>query len=100
TLQMEGPQIFENKIKSTNFEGASSLLRIMIKGDSATAPILSEITSAFDMDVRIIGAKLDHIGETNFGVMLIKITGHKFQLEQAIHFLQQEALKTEITGYV
>jgi len=100
SLQIEIPTIFKDKLRNEHFEGGNPLLRITIKGDSATAPLLSELTRQFDMDIRIVGAKLDHIGDTNFGMMLIELSGKRESQEDAITYLNKEALKTEIIGYV
>lgn len=100
SLQINVPEEYKLKINKTYSDGKHHLLWIEFSGNKVEAPILSEIARRFNIDYNIINAKMDYIGSTKFGIMLVELlSSHKDELD-AIKYLQNNNIKVKIIGYV
>ncbi len=88
-INAELPDIVKQmKLSDTYTEGSKLLVRISFIGDSASEPIISGMVKHFDVDVSII-----------FGTLLIEISGNRERIKNALEYLHQQHLKTEVIGY-
>lgn len=100
SLQVEIPSTYKLLLQAENAEGLHPLLRLELTGKSANEPVLSEASRLFEADFKIITAQMDQAGDTNFGVMLIELSGNPIHYEAAIRYFISKHIKTEIIGYV
>ena len=85
---------------SDNFTECSKLIvRISFIGDSASEPIISGMVKHFDVDVSIISGNTDQLKDVLFGTLLIEISGNRERIKNALEYLHQQHLKTEVIGY-
>jgi D-methionine transport system ATP-binding protein len=78
----------------------SPLLRLRLTGDTADQPLLSQAARLFEIDTKIISAQMDHVGDKNFGVVLVALSGRADNYQKAIDFLIYHQIKVELLGYV
>lgn len=99
-INAELPDIVKQmKLSDTYTEGSKLLVRISFIGDSASEPIISGMVKHFDVDVSIISGNTDQLKDVLFGTLLIEISGDRERIKNALEYLHQQHLKTEVIGY-
>ena len=99
-INAELPDIVKQmKLSDTYTEGSKLLVRISFIGDSASEPIISGMVKHFDVDVSIISGNTDQLKDVLFGTLLIEISGNRERIKNALEYLHQQHLKTEVIGY-
>lgn len=100
SLHIEIPASYMEKIKSSYEVGLNPLIKLQLTGKTVNEPVLSEVSRLFQTDFKIVSAQMDHVGEVNFGVMLIELSGTKDNYEKTIQYFIDKHIQTEIIGYV
>jgi D-methionine transport system ATP-binding protein len=77
---------------------ADILLQVSFFGNVTASPIISGLVRNFDVDVNIMVAHIDHIRATPCGTLVIQLSGP--DREDALEYLLDMNLKTEVIGYV
>lgn len=100
TLHLDIPEDYQQRLVAQPQADKIPLLRLEFTGQSVDAPLLSEVSRRFTVDCNIISAQMDYAGGVKFGIMLTEICGDDDKCQQAIDWLQQKQVKTEVLGYV
>jgi D-methionine transport system ATP-binding protein len=66
------------------------IIRLFYLGDSARRPIISQLVKKFDIDANIISGSIERIQDSQVGNLLLKLSGDKDNLLNAIHYLNDE----------
>lgn len=77
-----------------NFE--EEYVRAAFLGDDAKKPFISNMVKKYDVDAVIIGGNIEHIGSTQIGNLLIKLSGKKDQVSGAVEYLKSNNIKVEV----
>lgn len=86
-------------LTDTYKDGSKLIVRISFIGDSAGEPIVSGMVKHFAVDVSILYGNIDQLKDVPFGTLIIKISGDKEGINNALDYLHQQNLKTEVIGY-
>ena len=81
-------------------EGCKLLTRISFIGQSASEPVISGMVKRFAVDVSILYGNIDEMQNTMFGTLVLEIDGTEKGLKDALDYLQNQNLKSEVIGYV
>ena len=100
SLHVEIPEHYRQRVTAINEGGMSPLLRLRLTGDTADQPLLSQAARLFEIDTKIISAQMDHVGDKNFGVVLVELSGRAGNYQKAIDFFIYHHIKVELLGYV
>ncbi len=100
TLHLDIPEDYQQRLDSEAATDKVPLIRLEFTGQSVDAPLLSEVSRRFNVDCNIISAQMDYAGGVKFGVMLTEMAGESTDCQQAVQWLQQKQVKTEVLGYV
>ncbi|PSL30555.1 methionine ABC transporter ATP-binding protein MetN [Dyadobacter jiangsuensis] len=100
SLHVEIPEHYRQRVTAINEGGMSPLLRLRLTGDTADQPLLSQAARLFEIDTKIISAQMDHVGDKNFGVVLVALSGRTGNYQKAIDFFIYHHIKVELLGYV
>ncbi|HEX5569429.1 MAG TPA: ATP-binding cassette domain-containing protein [Streptomyces sp.] len=73
-----------------------TVVDVTFHGESATQPLISQLTRAYDIDVSILGAALDTVGGRRVGRMRIELPGRPEDNAVPIGFLRERGLTVEI----
>jgi len=76
------------------------LLRLGFSGNTVDAPLISEASRQFGVDVSILSADIEHAGGIKFGFLLAELIASPSASEQAIAFFRQHQIQVEVLGYV
>lgn len=100
TLDLSIPDTYQQRLQTVAFEGSVPLVRLEFTGDSVDAPVISQLSRQFNIDVSILSSDIDYAGGVRFGLMLAEFFGEQAQANQAITFLEEHNIKVEVLGYV
>lgn len=100
SLHIEIPAIYQERLIAVYKEGLSPLLRLELNGKSVDEPILTEAAKQFGINANIITAQTAYAGDTNFGILIIELSGNENQQKETIEYFKSKHIKTEILGYV
>ncbi|MCF0055297.1 methionine ABC transporter ATP-binding protein MetN [Dyadobacter sp. CY356] len=100
SLQVEIPDFYVQRLKSSDPGNLSPLLKLHLTGQTANEPVLSQAARLFDVDTKIVSAQMDHAGEKNFGVILTELSGNRENYQKSIDFFNNNQINVEILGYV
>jgi D-methionine transport system ATP-binding protein len=100
SLHIEIPDIYQERLSLVYKKGLNPLLRLELNGKSVNEPILTQAARKFNVNANIITAQTAFAGEVNFGILIVELSGHESEQNQAINFFKEKHIKTEILGYV
>lgn len=100
SLHIEIPDLYQERLKSDYKDGLHPLLRLELNGNSVNEPILTQAAIQFGVNANIITAQTAYAGDTNFGILIVELSGSETQHKEAIRFFNDKHVKTEILGYV
>lgn len=71
-------------------------VRAAFIGESARKPVISNMVKRYDVDAVIIGGNIEHIGGTQIGNLLIKLSGSREKVASAIQYLLDNGIRIEV----
>lgn len=99
-VNAEIPEMINKLTLTDTYKNGSKLIvRISFIGDSAGEPIVSGMVKHFSVDVSILYGNIDQLKDVPFGTLIIEISGDKEGINNALDYLHQQNLKTEVIGY-
>lgn len=100
TLDLSIPTDYQARMTKTQVENSSPLIRLEFTGASVDAPLISQVTRKFGLDISILSSDMDYAGGVKFGLMLAEFFGDQDSVENAVNFLRQNKVNVEVLGYV
>jgi D-methionine transport system ATP-binding protein len=100
TLDLSIPEDYQQRLQETRVDNSYPLVRLEFTGETVDAPLMSQISRQFNIDVSILSSDLDYAGGVKFGMMVAELLGSKSNSEAAIAFLSDHKVKVEVLGYV
>ncbi|PNH94176.1 methionine ABC transporter ATP-binding protein MetN [Vibrio diazotrophicus] len=100
TLDLSIPDDYQARLQPTRVQGSYPLVRLEFTGATVDAPLVSQISRKFNIDVSILSSDLDYAGGVKFGMMVAEIFGDEENDNAAIQFLRDNKVKVEVLGYV
>lgn len=97
TQRFELPEIYSSKLKEA---GDYPVIQLSFLGANIDEPVLSGLTKHFGIDVSIIQAKVEHIRNTNIGLIVAELIGEKEAISKALAHLNTLPVQSEVLGYV
>lgn len=87
-------------VSKTWNDGYNPMVRLTFKGNVTDEPIVAGLIRRFNLDVSILFGGVDYIQDTSFGRLIIVLDGDKAQAEEAISYLHELPIGSEVIGYV
>jgi D-methionine transport system ATP-binding protein len=100
TLDLSLPDDFQQRLQVNRVKGTHPLVRIEFNGATVDAPLVSQISREFNIDVNILSANLDYAGGVKFGMLVAELLGSQENDDAAIEYLRQHNVTVEVLGYV
>lgn len=89
------PESYQNRLQET---GKNPIIQLRFFGANVNQPLLSNLTKKFGVDINIIQAKIENIGQTNLGLLDAEVIGVNAQ--EALLYLKTLPVQCEVLGYV
>ncbi|WP_060990249.1 methionine ABC transporter ATP-binding protein MetN [Photobacterium leiognathi] len=100
TLDLSIPADYQARMTPTQIENSFPLIRLEFTGASVDAPLISQVTRKFNLDISILSSDMDYAGGVKFGLMLAEFFGDHTAVNDAVDFLRQNKVNVEVLGYV
>ncbi len=100
TTKHELPWCLRRKIVAQNQPEHHAIVRINFTECLAPEEILNNTLEAYDLKMNIIQAYQEKISDHLLNIMIIEVFGENSTVENAITFLNNNSLQSEIIGYV
>lgn len=100
TLDLTIPEDFQQRLQANRIEGSYPLVRLEFTGATVKAPLISQISRQFNIDISVLSSDIDYAGGVKFGMMLAEMFGSEADDQAAIQFLRDHHVKVEVLGYV
>ena len=94
------PDDLAEALSSQPIEGGRAVLRVVLTGAQATAPIISRLSRSAGIDVQILSGQLDRIGGAAFGNFLLAVPAHASAVGATLAVARAHGLSGEVLGYV
>ncbi|WP_318464485.1 methionine ABC transporter ATP-binding protein MetN [Photobacterium leiognathi] len=100
TLDLSIPADYQARMTPTQVENSFPLIRLEFTGASVDAPLISQVTRKFNLNISILSSDMDYAGGVKFGLMLAEFFGDHTAVNDAVDFLRQNKVNVEVLGYV
>ncbi|WP_318507617.1 methionine ABC transporter ATP-binding protein MetN [Photobacterium leiognathi] len=100
TLDLSIPADYQARMTATQVKNSFPLIRLEFTGASVDAPLISQVTRKFNLDISILSSDMDYAGGVKFGLMLAEFFGDYTAVNDAVDFLRQNKVNVEVLGYV
>ena len=100
TLDLSIPEDYQARLQPNRVEGSYPLVRMEFTGATVDAPLMSQISRKYNIDVSILSSDLDYAGGVKFGMMVAEIFGTEADSVAAMQYLRDHKVKVEVLGYV
>lgn len=92
------PVSIANRI--THTPNSQPLLRLFFEGNESTVPFISKTSRDLNLDINILLANIDSLGDNTCGVLVVELIANNDLLQKFTALCEQENLTWEILGYV
>ena len=72
------------------------LIKLVFVGEQTEQPILSKLIKQFDLEVNIVQGNISHTKSGAFGTLILQLEGNSSAIEDAIHFIHEQKVLTEV----
>jgi len=100
TLDLSIPEDYQARLQANRIEGSHPLVRLEFTGATVDAPLMSQISRKYNIDVSILSSDLDYAGGVKFGMMVAELFGNEKDDNAALEYLRKHNVKVEVLGYV
>ncbi len=100
TLDLSIPEDYQARLSAEQTENSHPLVRLEFTGETVNAPLMSQISREFNIDVSVLSSDLDYAGGVKFGMMVAELCGTDDNDDKAIAFLKEHKVNVEVLGYV
>lgn len=99
-LHVEIPEQIQLRLSPAYAADKKPLLKLEISSESASTPVLSNMSRTVGVDFQIVSSQLDHTAGIQFGIMLITLFDQPEKWEEAIAFFEKHQIRVTRLGYV
>lgn len=99
-LHVEIPEQIQLRLSPDYATDKKPLLKLEISSESASTPVLSNMSRTVGVDFQIVSSQLDHTAGIQFGIMLITLFDQPEKWEEAIAFFEKHQIRVTRLGYV
>ncbi|ETP68202.1 methionine ABC transporter ATP-binding protein [Planococcus glaciei] len=72
------------------------LVKLIFVGDQTEQPILTKLIRKYPVDINIVHGNISHTQRGAYGTLIIQIKGTQPEIAQALAFLNEESIQTEV----
>ncbi|MBZ3902463.1 MULTISPECIES: methionine ABC transporter ATP-binding protein [Streptomyces] len=75
-----------------------TVLDVTFQGETATQPVISQLSRTYNIDISILGAAIDTVGGLQIGRMRIELPGRYEDNVVPVGFLREQGLQIDVVG--
>lgn len=100
TLDLSIPQDYAERLQPQQTGKLPPLVRLEFTGSSVDAPLISQVSRKYNIDISILSSNMDYAGGVKFGLMLAEFFGDEQNIDDALGYLKAHNINIEVLGYV
>ena len=101
TFHFNLPEEYLEKLSDTPRHAKSwPIIRFECTGRSVDAPLLSQTSRKFNVELNILMSQIDYAGGVKFGFTIAEVEGDEDAITQAKIYLMEKNVRVEVLGYV
>jgi len=77
---------------------AGTIIKLVFVGERTEQPVLAGLIRKFNIDVNIVQGNISHTHGGAYGTLILQLLGDSAIIEEAIHYLHENDVKTEVIG--
>lgn len=78
---------------------SGKLIKLVFVGERTEQPVLAGVIRKFDVDVNIVQGNISHTKAGPYGTLILQLVGEEKLVEQAIDYLHEQNVQTEVIDY-
>jgi len=94
------PKGLRDKLLSEAVTNSNPIVRLSFLGSTSQEPLISKVVREFSIDINILQANIEPIGNDVMGTMLVEVSGAAEKITAGIEFLTAKNIHIETIGYV
>ena len=94
------PEDLADELSPAPIAGGRAVLRVLMTGTQATAPVISRLSRDADIDVQVLAGQVDRIGGAPFDNFLLTVPARRDVVAAALALVRELGLTGEVVGYV
>ena len=79
---------------------AQPIIKFEFTGRSVDAPLLSQASKKFGVELSILSSQIDYAGGVKFGFVIAEVEGGEDAITQTKIYLMENNVRIEVLGYV
>ena len=100
TLNVSLPESITAQLRPEATDGSALIVKLTFVGESTNRPVINDIHDRFKVTTSILQADLQTISDAPVGVTICQLGGSQQAIQQALDYLQEQQIHTEVLGYV
>ena len=101
TFHINLPEEYLEKLSDKpNGRNAWPIIRFEFTGRSVDAPLLSQASKKFGVELSILTSQIDYAGGVKFGFTIAEVEGDEDAITQTKIYLMENNVRVEVLGYV
>ncbi|ACA32224.1 methionine ABC transporter ATP-binding protein MetN [Histophilus somni] len=101
TFHINLPEEYMENLPATPKHAKSyPIIKFEFTGRSVDAPLLSQASKQFGVDLSILSSQIDYAGEVKFGFVIAEVEGEEEAITQTKIYLMENNVRVEVLGYV
>ncbi len=96
----ELPNRITAQLKDKPLGECDALIRLMFSGNSSQRPVIADLVQQYQLPVNIIAGSIDHVRETAFGSLIIRLPYERDKVEPVMTHFAHNQVAAEIIGYI
>lgn len=77
---------------------SGTLIKLVFVGERTEQPVLAGLIRKFDVDVNIVQGNISHTHGGAYGSLILQLVGDEGTIEEAIRYLHENDVQTEVIG--
>ena len=101
TFHISLPDEYMEKLSQTpKHPNAQPIIKFEFTGRSVDAPLLSQASKKFGVELSILSSQIDYAGGVKFGFVIAEVEGGEDAITQTKIYLMENNVRIEVLGYV
>lgn len=75
------------------------LIKLVFIGERTEQPVLASVIRKFEVDVNVVQGNISHTQGGAYGTLILQLVGEEKLVEQAIHYLHEQHVQTEVIDH-
>lgn len=93
-------EYLENLTDTPKYSKAYPIIKFEFTGRSVDAPLLSQASKKFGVELSILTSQIDYAGGVKFGYTIAEVEGDEDAITQTKVYLMENNVRVEVLGYV